>query len=96
MKKEFSEEDVRNQYVSENEYLKSSINRASLGRSGRPLRGMKGSRSHEKQENNEVGGSGDGGTGSVMEYIRKYETKDTLFNSLYFYFSFFQYFWAKF
>ena len=77
MKKEFSEEDVRNQYVSENEYLKSSINRASLGRSGRPLRGMKGSRSHEKQENNEVGGSGDGGTGSVMEYIRKYENGDT-------------------
>ena len=70
MKKESSEEAVRNQYVSENEYLKSSINRASLSRSGRPQRGMKGSRSHEKQENNKVDGSGDGGTGSVMDYIQ--------------------------
>lgn len=76
MKKESSEEAVRNQYVSENEYLKSSINRASLSRSGRPQRGMKGSRSHEKQENNKVDGSGDGGTGSVMDYIRKYENGD--------------------
>ena len=76
MKKESSEEAVRNQYVSENEYLKLSINRASLGLSGRPVRGMQGTRSYQKQENDKIDGSGNGGTGSVMDYIRKYKNGD--------------------
>ena len=78
MKKESSDEAVRNQYVSENEYLKSSINRASLGRSGRPSIRMQGSGSHEKQENTvfDGGSSGNGGLGSVMDHIRKYKNGD--------------------
>ena len=70
MKKESSEV-IRNQYVSENEYLKSSINRASLGRSSSVESGMQSPRSRGKKGNSDV--SGMEGTGVVMDFIRKFE-----------------------
>jgi hypothetical protein len=62
VKKESSEA-IRNQYVSENEYLKSSINRASLGRSSTVKSGMQSPRSSGRME----------GTGVVTDFIRNFE-----------------------
>ena len=70
MKKESSEA-IRNQYVSENEYLKSSINRASLGRSSSVKSGMKSPRSRGKKGNSDD--SGMEGKGVVADFIRKFE-----------------------
>ena len=72
MKKESSDV-IRNQYVSENEFLKSSINRASIGRRSSTKPGMKGSRSREKKENCDVDDSGIEGSSSVTDFIRKLE-----------------------